>query len=103
MKRFAILTLCGMWLCGFGAAADSPVPVPKSTPLPMTESADRGPAAYPLLVFLRESRNLVPVDLAKAGYTEDVFLISGKANVYDWAADGSLSVKKADAPYNSRI
>src|SRR6185503_2759306 len=27
----------------------------------------------------------------------------GRANVYDWAADGSVSLKTGDAPYGSRI
>jgi len=93
-----------MLLCGMATAADSPVAVPKSTPLPMTDNLDHGPYYYyPVLTFLKASRNLVPTDLKQAGYTEDEFLISGKANVYDWTADGGLAVKTADAPYTTRI
>jgi len=90
-------------LSACSAFAADVTPVPKVTALPMADNTASGSIAYPNLVFLRESRNLVPVDLPKAGYTEDEFLISGKANVYDWAADGSLSAKKADAPYTTRV
>ena len=47
--------------------------------------------------------HLHPIDFAKAGYVEEEFLLSGNANVYDWAADGSLSVKTEKAPYTTRI
>ena len=90
--------------CSLALAADNPVLVPKSTPLPMTDNLDHGPYYYyPVLSFLKVSRNLVPVDLKQAGYTEDEFLIAGKANVYDWAADGALSVKTPDASYATRV
>jgi len=87
--------LVRMLLVGFaGAACAATVPVPKVTPVPIT--ADSVPA-------LANSRNLAPLDLAKAGYVEEEFLVSGTANVYDWAADGSLSVKTPNAPYVTRI
>src|SRR5262249_39121715 len=44
-----------------------------------------------------------PVNLDKAGYVEEEFLVSGTANVYDWAADGTLSVKTPNAPYTTRV
>ena len=43
------------------------------------------------------------MDLAKIGYVEHEFLVSGTANVYDWMADGSLSIKSAASPYTTRI
>jgi hypothetical protein len=43
------------------------------------------------------------VDLSKAGYVEEEYMVSGKANVYDWGVDGSISVKTANAPYTTRI
>ena len=102
MKSF--LALAPVLLCGLAVAADSPVPTPRSIPLPMTNVLDRGPYFYyPTFTFLKASRNLVPMDLAKTGYTEDEFIISGKANVYDWAADGNLTVKTPDAAYGTRI
>src|SRR5580704_12451465 len=53
--------------------------------------------------FLAASRVFQPLDLKKAGYVEEEFIVSGTANVYDWAADGSLTVKTANAPYATRI
>src|SRR5712671_1223520 len=75
-------------VCGIAQAAESPVPVPKSTALPMNVPA--GPGTGPLLL---SARTFVPLDLGKSGYTEDEYIVSGRANVYDWAVDGSLNVK----------
>ena len=70
-------------------------PVPKFTgPIPVTADS------YP---FLDDAHSLVPYDLAKYGYVEQEFIVSGSANVYDWAADGSLTVKTPNAPYAARI
>jgi len=91
-------------VAALAAAADAPVPVPSSVALPMTTPTGGGPySSYPAFPFLRASRLMVPLDLAKSGYTEDEFLISGKANVYDWAPDGALTVKTPNAPYATRI
>src|SRR5436190_17148578 len=77
------------------AIAQQRVPVPKSSgPMPMSGDANAFGAA---------AKNVEPLDLAKAGYTEEEFLLSGTANVYDWAADGSVSVKTPNAPYTDRI
>jgi hypothetical protein len=76
-------------------AQDAPVPVPKITgPIPVTSDS------YP---FLGAGHTFQPIDFAKAGYVEEEFLVSGSANVYDWAADGSLTVKTANVPYTTRI
>jgi len=94
-ERFLLGAL--LIVCGNTLAANSPVPVPKSTPLPMNVSP--GPGTGP---FLLSTRTFVPLDLGKVGYTEDEYAISGNANVYDWALDGSLTVK-ASGPYTTRI
>jgi hypothetical protein len=76
------------------AAGSSTTPLPKLTgPIPVTSDS------YPLMAA---NRVLQPVDLQKAGYIEEEFIVSGNANVYDWAADG-LTVKTPDAPYATRI
>ena len=49
------------------------------------------------------SHLLEPMDLAASGYVEEEFFVSGRANVYDWAADGSISVRTPNAPYTTRI
>lgn len=56
--------------------------------------------SYP---FLAANRTLQPMDIEKVGYVEEEFIVGGTANVYDWAADGSLTVKIPDAPYATRI
>jgi hypothetical protein len=48
-------------------------------------------------------RNFQPVDLKKGGYVEEEFIVTGTANVYDWAADGALTVKTPGVPYGTRI
>ena len=73
------------------------------TPIPLPTLA--GPVAvsatsYP---FLAANRLQEPIDLAKIGYVEEEFFVSGRANVYDWAQDGTLTVKTPNAPYTTRI
>jgi len=53
--------------------------------------------------FLGADHDLPRMDLTKVAYVEEEFLMSGTANVYDWAADGTVSVRTADAPYTTRI
>lgn len=69
--------------------------VPKiAGPVPVT--ADSAP-------FMSSSRTTPSFDLTKAGYIEEEYFISGGANVYDWAADGAVTTKTANAPYTTRI
>ena len=63
-------------------------------PLPVTDES------YP---FGGAGHELRPENLAKIGYVEDEYLISGKANVYAWPAPGPAQVRTADAPYTTRI
>jgi Alpha/beta hydrolase domain len=77
------------------AAVSSATSLPKLTG-PIAVTADSFP-------FLAANRVFLPIDLQKAGYVEEEFIVSGAANVYDWAADGSLTVKTAAAPYSTRI
>src|ERR1700704_3110065 len=90
MKQTILITLLAAAI-----AAGQGTPVPKFTgPIPVTADS------YP---FLAADHNMVPFDLAKYGYVEQEFIVSGNANVYDWAADGSLTVKTEKAPYGARI
>jgi hypothetical protein len=75
--------------------AVSATPVPKVTgPLPVTANS------YP---FMAANKSTPAVDLSKSGYVEEEFIVSGRANVYEWAADGTVSVKTPNAPYTTRI
>jgi len=53
--------------------------------------------------FLAAHRLQEPIDLAKIGYVEEEFFVSGRANVYDWSPAGDLTVRTAGAPYTTRI
>ena len=85
----AIAIVC---LAATAPAATSPAKL--TGPIPVTADS------YP---FLAANRVFQPLDLKKAGYVEEEYIVSGTANVYDWNADGSLTVKSANAPYSTRI
>lgn len=71
-------------------------PMPQVTPLPITAQS------YP---WLDHRHTLRPLDLEKAGFVEEEYLVSGKANVYDWDPDPAknIDIKYKDAPYTTRI
>lgn len=75
------------------ASANTPVPT-ATGPIPTTaQSHPFGGAAH----------TLRPQDLARLGYVEEEFLLSGLANVYEWPAPGPAVVRTADAPYTTRV
>ena len=92
------LILGVVFLSSISAFAQVPtvagVPIPKWKLVPVTATS---------VPFLSSDRNLAPVDLAKAGYVEEEFIVGGFANVYEWQSDGSVSVKTPNAPYATRI
>src|ERR1700677_4125910 len=80
-------------VCGIATALAQSVPLPKATAVPTTaDSHPLGAAA----------QSLQPMDLAKAGYVEEDFILSGKAYVYDWLASGSVA-RTVAGPYADRI
>jgi hypothetical protein len=63
-----------------------------SGPIPITKTS------YPFTAL--------GTDLAERGYTLDEYYVSGKANVYDWGANGNAAkpqIRTAKAPYTTRI
>ncbi|HEY1758146.1 MAG TPA: alpha/beta hydrolase domain-containing protein [Bryobacteraceae bacterium] len=84
--------LAPAFICGI-VTAFAQTPVPKATLVPVTANS------HP---FAAAAQNLQPPDFAKAGYVEEEFILGGKANVYDWKADGSLA-PTASGPYADRI
>jgi len=82
-------------LCVVAGPASARTPIPRvSGPLPVTSTS------YP---FGAADHQLIPQDLAKAGYVEDEYLVSGRANVYSWPAPGPAIVRTPDAPYTTRV
>jgi hypothetical protein len=92
MKRLTLLAI--FCFVATTLLAQGPTPVPKTTIVPSTATS------YP---FMGGGHVFHPVDFKKAGYVEEEFLVSGNANVYDWAADGAVTVRTANAPYTTRI
>ncbi len=56
--------------------------------------------SYP---FNAADHSAVPQDLKKYNYIEEEYFVSGRANVYDFDADGKVIVRTPDAPYTTRI
>src|SRR5215216_2631287 len=77
------------------SAAEARTPIPDvNGPLPVTATS------YP---FGAADHQLVPQDLAKRGYVEEEFLVSGTANVYTWPAPGPAQIRTPNAPYTTRV
>ncbi len=71
------------------------VSIPISTgPIPVTEDS------HP---FAAANIAQTVIDLPTYGYVEEEFIISGSANVYDWQADGGITVRTPDLEYTTRI
>ncbi len=101
MKGFSRITAglfaTAVLICsGTGTAAAQTAVTPAKAAGPVAADKD----SYP---FLAADHVQTVVDLQKLGYVEEEFIVSGNANVYDWAAGGSVSVKASDAPYATRI
>src|SRR5262245_37764929 len=90
-----LITVISMIGSGAGAAvAQTETPVPRVIgPIPVTAES------YPQMAA---DRTQEPLDLRKIGYIEEEFIVSGRANIYDWPAEG-VRVKTPDAPYTTRI
>ena len=63
-------------------------------PLPVSDTS------YP---FCSMKHCRKPYDLAKLGYMEDEFFISGKANVYKENGSGGMRIKLVQQPYKTRV
>jgi hypothetical protein len=76
-----------------------------SRPAPTSIPNVRGPIpvtadSHPLMAA---AYTLGAPDLARLGYVEEEFIVSGSANVYDWVPDGSLKVLASNGSYATRI
>lgn len=73
------------------------VPTPRARTLPVT------PTNRP---FLAAANAQQPVALAARGYGESELIVSGYANIYEWAgapADAAVSVRTPNVPYSTRV
>jgi L-ascorbate metabolism protein UlaG (beta-lactamase superfamily) len=89
-------TAASVW-GGTALAATHVPPLPTvSPPVAVTETS------RPWLHYKLLQR---PLELDRHGFVEEEFLVSGRANVYDWptAAGADLQVKYRDAPYTTRV
>jgi hypothetical protein len=90
-----LAVLIAMTLAAAQVPRQAATPIPKVTgPIPVTATS------YPLMAA---SRTLGAPDLSKLGYVEEEFIVRGTANVYNWAADGSLKVLAPNGSYATRI
>lgn len=84
-----------------GAVPTAAQNLPAVTPLPeVTGPIPVTAMSYPLMASAKLQTVL---DLPKLGYVEEEFFVTGRANVYDWPADGQVSVRTPGAPYTTRI
>lgn len=75
--------------------AQPTVPLPQVRgPLAVTDSSRP---------WLSADRTQQPVALAPLGWVEQEFLVNGRANVYDWAANAALTTLVTAAPYATRL
>jgi hypothetical protein len=76
-------------------------PAGAATPVPtVTGPLPASAASYP---FGAANHEWVPENLARDGYVEEEYVVSGTANVYSWPAPGPAVVRTPDAPYTTRV
>jgi hypothetical protein len=92
MKRLMLLTV--LLSVATGLAAQGTTPIPKTVAVPNTADS---------YAYMSAGHVFHPIDLKKAGYVEEEFLVSGTANIYDPGADGAITVRNANVPYTTRI
>ena len=94
-RFLSLLGLLAAGTCALPVPAAAKTAIPRVIgPLPVTANS------YP---FGAANHQLVPEDLRRQGYVEEEYLVSGKANVYDWPAVGPAVVRTPDAPYTTRV
>ena len=88
---FSVILLC---LSCSKTDQDASAPLKVTGPIEVTEES------YP---FNAADHSTVPQDLAAFNYIEEEYFASGKANVYDYDADGHVVIRTPDASYTTRI
>lgn len=85
---------------GPAGAAEPPAPTAAAALIDVAGPLPVSATSYP---FGAADHQLVPQDLAKVGYVEEEYLVSGTANVYTWPEVGPAEVITPDAPYTTRV
>jgi hypothetical protein len=94
-KLWAPLAAVAVVVCLAGTASAQNVPLPRATgPVAVTWES------YP---FAAQDASAPVTDLSKLGYVEEEYIVTGTANVYDWAPDGTVTVKSQNGAYGTRI
>ena len=91
-ETIAFLKAASLWRPSLAAPADQPSLPRISAALAQT------PASH---AFSASAQQNHPLDLRKYGYTEEEYLVSGQARVFDWSNDGPKAL--AQGPYTTRI
>jgi hypothetical protein len=92
-RTFALAAALMLASCASTPEPAAPSPLTVAGPIAQSEASHAfGGAAY----------TLEPENLDAQGYVEEEFIVTGKANVYDWSAAGAV-VRTADAPYATRV
>lgn len=91
--RWPLICLSTLLIVSLPTTGGTPVPEARG-PLPVTSTS------YP---FGAADHEGAPEDLSRVGYVEEEYVLSGKANVYDWPAPGPAVVQTAGAPYTTRV
>jgi hypothetical protein len=88
-RILALITAgCAVTLAPFDLYAADMFATPKvEGPIPVTEKSH---------IFNGAAWQVKPLDLSAYGFQEDEYLISGKANVYDWAPNGNFKTTTKD-------
>jgi hypothetical protein len=95
MPSFRIIAAASLFvMIASVVAASEPLEVQVVGPIPVTNES------YP---FGAADHTRTPQDLRMMGYIEEEYFFSGRANVYDWSAQGPAIVRTPNAPYTTRV
>jgi hypothetical protein len=97
--RYSLITVSFLVLLLFYFSCSKETTEPSIGPV-VTGPVQVTSESYP---FNGADHSVVPQNIASSNYIEEEYFINGKANVYEYDAAGKVIVKRADAPYTTRI
>jgi hypothetical protein len=108
LERTAPPTTCGLYIAAAiaalvltflsAASASATEPRTEQPPLPEIRRVADSPTSHAFSAALHQAQ---PLDLARFGYTEEEYIVSGTARVFDWQPQGIQPI--AAGPYTTRI